>query len=76
MPTFFSGEPPGNFFNGKYDIRGMFSLQNFVRNLILELTNPFDDVSNPKSVKMLAKVGKIDRKPKCARTFECDAIEC
>ena len=52
------------------------SIQNFVKNLILELTSPLDDVSYPKSVKMLAKVGKIDRKPKCARTFECDAIEC
>ena len=52
------------------------SKQNFVRNLILRLTSPLDDVSYPKSVEMIAKVGKIDRKPKCARTFECDAIEC
>ena len=52
------------------------SIQNFVRNLILRLTSPLDDVSYPKSVEKIAKVGKIDRKPKCARTFECDAIEC
>ena len=51
-------------------------MQNFVRNLILGLTSPLDDVSYPKSVKMSDKVGKIDRKPKCARTFECDAIQC
>ena len=42
----------------------------------MRLTSPLDDVSYPKSVEMIAKVGKIDRKPKCARTFECDAIEC
>ena len=52
------------------------SINIFVRNLILRLTSPLDDVPYPKSVEMIAKVGKIDRKPKCARTFECDAIEC
>ena len=36
---------PQTIFNGKCDIRGMFSMQNFVRNSIFGVTRPLDDVS-------------------------------